>query len=107
MQAQAELAANAAKPTGEFPVFLDYQDDVLAAVDGGVRDELAQALTIAGKQEREAELDRDQGARPTSGSAEQFEGREKEIGGAFRALTKKLVPRAGHRATRCASTAAG
>ena len=32
-EAQSELAAKAAKPTGEFPVFLDYQDDVLEAVD--------------------------------------------------------------------------
>src|SRR5919204_273145 len=56
--AQSDLAARAAKPTGEFPVFLDYQDDVLAALSSAVRDELAQALTIAGKQAREAELDR-------------------------------------------------
>ena len=28
-EAQAELAARAAKPTAEFPLFLDYQDDVL------------------------------------------------------------------------------
>ncbi len=28
-KAQADLAAKAAKPTGEFPIFLDYQDDVL------------------------------------------------------------------------------
>ena len=32
-EAQADLAAKAAKPTGEFPLFLDYQDDVLEAVD--------------------------------------------------------------------------
>jgi polyribonucleotide nucleotidyltransferase len=31
--AQNELAKVAAKPTGEFPVFLDYQDDVFAAVE--------------------------------------------------------------------------
>ena len=31
--AQNELAKVAAKPTGEFPVFLDYQDDVYAAVE--------------------------------------------------------------------------
>ena len=32
-KAQAELAAKAAKPTGEFPIFLDYQDDVLRGAD--------------------------------------------------------------------------
>ncbi len=42
----------------EFPVFLDYQDDVLEAVTAEVvRAELASALTIADKQERETELD--------------------------------------------------
>jgi polyribonucleotide nucleotidyltransferase len=88
--AQADLAARAAKPVAEFPVFLDYQDDVLEAVSAAVRDELAQALTIAAKQEREAELDRIK-TLAVEKVGSQFEGREKEIGGAFRALTKKLV----------------
>jgi polyribonucleotide nucleotidyltransferase len=88
--AQSDLAARAAKPVAEFPVFLDYQDDVLEAVSAAVRDELAQALTIAAKQEREAELDRIK-TLAVEKVGSQFEGREKEIGGAFRALTKKLV----------------
>jgi polyribonucleotide nucleotidyltransferase len=55
-----------------------------------VSSDLAQALTIAGKQERESELDRVKAvAVETVGP--HFEGREKEIGGAFRSLTKKLV----------------
>ncbi len=53
-------------------------------------DELAAALTIAGKQEREAELDRIK-AVAKERLAERFAGREKEISGAYRALTKKLV----------------
>jgi len=88
--AQGELAAKAAKPTAEYPLYLDYQDDVYEALAAAVRDELSHALTIAGKQEREAELDRVK-ALATEKVAPQFEGREKEIGGAFRALTKKLV----------------
>ena len=55
-----------------------------------VQDELGQALTIAGKQEREAEIDRIKDAAKEKLAA-QFEGREKEISGAFRAVTKKLV----------------
>jgi polyribonucleotide nucleotidyltransferase len=88
--AQAELAAKSAKPTREFPVFLDYQDDVFDAVTAAVRDELASALTIADKQQREGELDRlkDLAKEKLAGD---FEGREKEISAAFRALTKKLV----------------
>src|SRR3954454_10411297 len=33
-RAQSELAEVAAKPTAEFPVFLEYQDDVLQVVAG-------------------------------------------------------------------------
>ena len=89
-KAQSDLAAKAAKPTGEFPIFLDYQDDVLEALAAAVRDELAQALTIAGKQDRETELDRVK-ALAAEKLLPQFEGREKEISAAYRSLTKKLV----------------
>ncbi|MEU8134904.1 polyribonucleotide nucleotidyltransferase [Streptodolium elevatio] len=88
--AQLQVAEKAAKETAEYPVFLDYQDDVFEALSSAVSDELSAALTIAGKQARETELDRvkDLAAEKL---LPQFEGREKEIGGAFRALTKKLV----------------
>ena len=52
-EAQAELAKQAAKPVQDFPVFLDYEDDVYAAVEAAVKADTAEALTIAGKQERE------------------------------------------------------
>jgi polyribonucleotide nucleotidyltransferase len=88
--AQSALAAKSSKETREFPVFLDYQPDAFDAVEGAVATELAAALTIVGKQERESELDRvkDLAAERLAG---QFEGREKEIGAALRSLTKKLV----------------
>ena len=35
-EAQAELAAKAAKPVQEFPIFLDYEDDVYAAVEAAI-----------------------------------------------------------------------
>jgi polyribonucleotide nucleotidyltransferase len=89
-EAQAQLAEAAAKPTAEFPRFLDYQDDALEAVSNLVNDELSQALTIAAKQERETELDRIKDAAKEK-LAGQFEGREKEISAAYRAVTKKLV----------------
>jgi polyribonucleotide nucleotidyltransferase len=73
-----------------YPVFVDYQQDVYDAVAHEVSDELAKALTIAGKHDREAETDRVK-ALAAEKLAEQFEGREKEISAAFRALTKKLV----------------
>ncbi len=56
-RAQADLAKSAAKPVAEFPVFLDYSDEVFEAVESEVSAELAGALTIADKQEREARLD--------------------------------------------------
>ena len=89
-QAQIELAKVAAKPTAEFPVFLDYQDDAFAAVEKAAKKELDAALKISGKQERETEIER-LSAEVKQSLAESFVGREKEIPAAFRSLTKKLV----------------
>ncbi|MGH3859083.1 polyribonucleotide nucleotidyltransferase, partial [Actinokineospora sp.] len=90
--AQAELAANAAKATGEFPTYPAYQPDAYDAVAAAVSDELAQALTIAGKQDRESRIDEVKAlCLEKVGAQEAFEGREKEIGAAFRSLNKKLV----------------
>jgi polyribonucleotide nucleotidyltransferase len=89
-EAQQELADKAAKPTREFPVYLDYGDDVLAAVTAAVSSELSSALTIADKQERETEIDRLKELAKEKVAAD-FEGREKEISAAYRSLTKKLV----------------
>jgi polyribonucleotide nucleotidyltransferase len=89
-QAQLDLAKVAAKPTGEFPVFYDYQEDVFSAVEAAGTDSIASALTVAGKQDREAALDAANAAVVASVSA-QFEGREKEVSAALRSLTKKLV----------------
>ncbi|MEO8328984.1 MAG: polyribonucleotide nucleotidyltransferase [Candidatus Nanopelagicales bacterium] len=88
--AQSELAAKASKPTREFPRYLDHQEDVFAAVEDAASADLAQALTIAGKQERESELDRVKSVTIEQVGAK-FEGREKEVSAAFRGLTKKLV----------------
>ncbi len=88
--AQQELAAKAAKPTGEFPLFPPYGDDVFTAVEGSASIELGEALRIAGKSEREDRLDEVK-ARVLTSIGSDFEGREKEIGAAFRSLTKKLV----------------
>ncbi|NUS40293.1 MAG: polyribonucleotide nucleotidyltransferase [Terrabacter sp.] len=88
--AQAQLAAEAAKPVQEFPVFLDYEDDVYAAVESAVEADTTAALTIAGKQEREERLDEIKDAVKAQ-LAEQFEGREKEVSAAFRSVQKKLI----------------
>jgi len=89
-EGQQQVAAVAAKEVREFPVFVEYQQDVYDALAGEVSDDLAKALTIASKQDRDAETDRVK-ALATERLGGQFEGREKEISGAFRSLTKKLV----------------
>jgi len=88
--AQQELAAKAAKPTGEFPVYPAYAPDALQAVESAASADLSQALTIAGKAEREERLDEVK-AQVLGSLGTTFDGREKEIGAAFRSLTKKLV----------------
>ncbi|MGH3383996.1 MAG: polyribonucleotide nucleotidyltransferase [Nocardioidaceae bacterium] len=89
-EAQAELANKSAKPVQEFPVFLEHEDDAYAAVEGAVGSDLAQALTIVSKVEREARLD-ELKAVALEKLGGDFEGREKELGAAFRTLTKSLV----------------
>jgi len=89
-EAQSELAAAAAKPVQDFPVFLDYEDDVYAAVESAAREDLAAAMKIADKQERQDRTDEIKDAL-LDRLAGQFEGREKELGAAFRSLNKALV----------------
>ena len=88
--AQQQLADVAAKPTREYPTFPAYQPDVFDAVEAQGSTDLAAALTIAGKQERESKLDEVKLAVLTALETK-FEGREKELGAAFRSLNKKLV----------------
>ena len=103
-EAQAQLAAAAAKPVEEFPIFLDYQDDVYAAVEAAATKDgrLAQILSIAGKQEREDALNElkseihlalvgDADVFTGEGTAKEFAGRQKEVSAAYRSVQKKLV----------------
>src|SRR5271163_1998731 len=88
--AQQELADAAAKPTGEYPVFPDYGDDVYYSVSSVATEQLSAALTIGGKAERDQRTN-ELKAEVLERLADTYAGREKEIGAAFRALTKKLV----------------
>jgi polyribonucleotide nucleotidyltransferase len=89
-EAQTELAKQAAKPVEDFPVFLDYEDDVFAAVEAAVKTDLAAAMKIADKTERNDRTD-ELKERVLAQLGEQFEGREKEIGAAFRSVNKQVV----------------
>jgi polyribonucleotide nucleotidyltransferase len=89
-KAQADLAAKSSKEIQDFPVFLDYQDDVYGAVEERVTSELVSALQMAGKQERESRIDEIKES-VKGDLGDKFEGREKEISAAYRAVQKKLI----------------
>jgi polyribonucleotide nucleotidyltransferase len=88
--AQRDLADAAGSAELDFPTFPAYQPDVLDAVREAVAEELAEVLAVAGKQDRENRLDQLK-ARAVEHLGQRFEGREKEIGAAFRAVTKSAV----------------
>ena len=88
--AQSELAAAAAKPIADFPVFLDYQDDAYEAVEKVAGSAVSQALTIVSKAEREDRLDQIK-ADVMASIGSEFEGREKELSAALRSVTKNAV----------------
>ncbi|GAB3623782.1 polyribonucleotide nucleotidyltransferase [Mariniluteicoccus endophyticus] len=89
-EAQAELAAKFPKDTADFPVFKDYEDDVMDAVKGYAEDKTRQVMSIPAKAERNDAVDALKAELHEKFDA-QFEGREKEISGAFKALQKKIV----------------
>ena len=88
--AQVELAAHFPKTTSAFPVFLDYQSDVYDAVSAAGTDRLEGVMSISGKQEREVSTEELLAALHDE-LDDRFPGREKEVTGAFRAVTKKVV----------------
>jgi polyribonucleotide nucleotidyltransferase len=92
LQRQLVAAAGVHAPLEYTPV-LDYGDDVWQAVQAAGTDQLAPAVAIALKADRNAAID---AATATviaalAGDGGEFAGREKEIKEAMRSLTKKLV----------------
>ena len=88
--AQAELAAMFPKPVKALPIFADYAPDVYDAVAETATERLQVVLATQGKHERDTATE-DLLATLKGELAERFEGRETEITGAYRALTKKVV----------------
>ncbi|EXF25810.1 polynucleotide phosphorylase [Nesterenkonia sp. AN1] len=91
--AQADLAARAAKPAIDVPTFVDYEDDVLAAVESSASERLSKVYQIADKQERDAadsEL-KAEVREDLAGEGKQFEGRGGEVAKAFGAVTKQVI----------------
>ena len=106
--AQADLAARAAKPSVEFPVFKDYEDDSFAAVESLAAARLTEIFAIADKQERDNAADayKAEVVETLAGEGKEFEGRNGEVSKAFQSVTKQVVRQRILQATRSASTAA-
>jgi polyribonucleotide nucleotidyltransferase len=90
--AQAELLAQSPKAVVTMPIYRDYESDVYDAVTEAASERLASVMSISGKAERETSTE-ELLATVRAELADRFEGREKEITGAYRALTKKVVRR--------------
>src|SRR3954454_13482101 len=98
---QRQLVASVIATNGpieqlQFSAVIDYTDDVFAAVERVATDDLAKAVTIAGKHERNEATDAVKAnalaaLAGTSDAPGEFAGKEKEIKEAVRSLTKKLV----------------
>ncbi|HEX4902580.1 MAG TPA: polyribonucleotide nucleotidyltransferase, partial [Acidimicrobiales bacterium] len=78
------------RPPLEWTPVVDYSDDVYSRVEAVGTDRLRDVAQIAIKAEREA-AEREVKQAVVSELAAEFEGREKEIGGAIKALLKKLI----------------
>ncbi|MDO5494948.1 MAG: polyribonucleotide nucleotidyltransferase, partial [bacterium] len=89
-EAQARIAAEAAKPTGEFPLYPEYAPEVYDVVEPRVKDAIADAIQIVGKQERETRLEEIR-AQVLGEIGQDFEGREGELSAAVRSVTKKMI----------------
>jgi polyribonucleotide nucleotidyltransferase len=78
-----------------FTPAVDYTPEVLAAVEGVVGADLAEAIKIAGKAERNAATDAaaTKAVEALCGDGSEFEGQERAVKDAVRSLTKKLVRR--------------
>jgi polyribonucleotide nucleotidyltransferase len=96
---QSELVALAGNPKGstggadsDYPLFVDYTNELFEAVSAEARTSLEQAVTLTAKRERRERLAEIENA-TLERLAERFPEREKEVRGALRALAKKLVRR--------------
>jgi polyribonucleotide nucleotidyltransferase len=96
VDAQATMAAQAAKEIADYPVFLPYTDEVLEAVTAAAGTELAEVYKIAGKIERQ---DADDALKATVKDAiaakvaagELPESAIGQVGAAYKSATKKVV----------------
>nr|MDQ3916061.1 polyribonucleotide nucleotidyltransferase [Actinomycetota bacterium] len=96
---QNELVAQVGKAKGtitgdnpDYPLFVDYSDEVYARVEQLAGDRIREAISITEKARRRATI-ADVSAAVAADLAEEFPEQEKAISAAMRSLTKKLVRR--------------
>ncbi|MFW9041634.1 polyribonucleotide nucleotidyltransferase [Corynebacterium striatum] len=91
-EAQAGLAARAAKETQEFPLFPPYTDDIFAAVEKAASKKLEKLLTIPGKQDRD-DATNEYMEQVEADLLEKFEEEDasKQIRAAYNAVMKAIV----------------
>jgi polyribonucleotide nucleotidyltransferase len=96
VEAQQKLADQAAKPTGNYPIFLPYTDEVFAAVDALAHDELTRIYQIADKVERQNADDVLKDSVKAAIAAQVEAGKlpaeaNAQVSGAYKSSTKKVV----------------
>ncbi|MEY4367048.1 MAG: hypothetical protein RLZ28_463 [Actinomycetota bacterium] len=91
IDAQARLAAKAAKPTAEYPVFLPYTDEVFNAVAELAQAELATVYQIADKVERQNADDALKASTKETLAARLDEAQMAQFSAAYKSVTKKVM----------------
>ncbi|MDQ4143216.1 MAG: polyribonucleotide nucleotidyltransferase [Actinomycetota bacterium] len=94
---QNELVEIAGKPKGtisgenpDYPLFVDYTDEIAERVRGALENDLKQATSITDKKERRARLAQIE-SEFIANNAEELAGIERQASAAIRSLTKKVV----------------
>ena len=91
VKAQADLAAVAAKPTGHYPTFLPYTDEVYSAVEASAGAELAKVYQIADKVERQDADDALKASTKEQLTATLSEEQMAQFSAAYKSVTKKIM----------------
>jgi polyribonucleotide nucleotidyltransferase len=89
--AQSRLAAKAAKPTAEYPVFLPYGDEMYDAVYAAAAGELSKVYLIADKTARQDADSELKEATKTKLAAQFDEALMGQFSAAYKSVTKKIV----------------
>jgi polyribonucleotide nucleotidyltransferase len=91
VRAQNDVAKQAAKPAADYPVFLPYTDEVLAAVEKAAGADVAKVYQIADKQERQDADDALKASVKEALAAKLSEDEMGQFSAAYKAVAKKAM----------------